>query len=226
MQLVFAQTQLTNGTAGFGGTHAWDDDTKDLAREFLRRGEKLLVLEGGRFELRLPVSAKDHAWVKNQLERRFLRSMPEEMIDRLGVEERRAAGGAPTDTNVSAEAVNVPGTGLRRAIEQAPSYRFFWDNEITLVRELELTRIGLGVLGSNELTIKKATGGLYHDALLQKLRESKEAIEDGLPDQELVRRFEAFGKRDAVLPPKVAEIRAKGGKGAKAEKNTKDEAGK
>ena len=223
---LFAQTQLASGTSGFGGTHMWDDDTKDLVLEFMRSGEKLLVLEGGRFELRLPVSAKDHAWVKNQLERRFLRSMPDEIIDRIGLVERRAAGGAPTDTSVSAEAVNVAGVGLHRAIEQAPSYRFFWDNEITFVRELELTRLGFGVLGSNELKITKATGGLYHDAFLLKLREDTEAIEDGLPEQEMARRFEAFGKRDAVLPSKLAEIRAKGGKGAKPEKNTKDEVGK
>ncbi|MBL8755537.1 MAG: hypothetical protein JNK15_19730 [Planctomycetes bacterium] len=223
---VFAQTQLANGTPGFGGSHAWDGDTKELVREFLRSGEKLLVLEGGRLEVRLPVSAKDHAWIKGQLEQRFLRHSPEEIIERLGVAERRQGGGDVTNTSIPEESVQVAGTALRREMAQSPSFRFFWDNEITFVRELELTRIGFGVAGSNEITIKKATGGLYHDALLQKLRENKETIEDGLPDQELARRFDEFRKRDAKLPGKVAEIRAKGGKGAKPEKNTKDEVGK
>jgi hypothetical protein len=214
---VFAQTQLANGTHGFGGNHMWDADTKELVQEFLRSGEKLLVLEGGRLELRLPVSAKDHAWFKDQLEQRFLRTSPAEMLDRIGVADRRQGGGDVTDTNIPLESVAVAGTALRREMERSPSFRFFWDNEITFVRELELTRAGFGVQGSNLLTIKKATGGLYHDALLQRLRESKEAIEDGLPDQELARRFDEFRKRDSKLPSRVAEIRAKGGKTPKAE---------
>jgi hypothetical protein len=211
---LFAQQQLLAGTAGFGGTHTWDADTKENLREFLRGGEKLILFERGRLEVRFPFSAADHAWFKNQLERRFLRSMPAEVIDRLGTAERRTAGGPPTDTSVAAENVQVPGIALAREIARAPSYRFFWDNEWSLAREETLTRVGLGVLGSRELRITKAAGGLYHDALLEKLREDKEAIEDGVPDQELARRFDAFREREAVLPPKVAELRAaaRGGK--------------
>ncbi len=209
---LFAQQQLLTGTSGFGGPRTWDRDTRENLREFLRSGEKLILLERGRLEVRLPFSAADHAWFKDQLERRFLRQMPDEVIDRLGLAERRGAGGSPTDTSVAAESVQVPGTALQREIARAPSYRFFWDNEWSLTREETLTRVGLGVLGSRELRITKATGGLYHDALLQKLREDKEAIEEGVPDQELARRFDAFRERDAVLPPKVAELRAgKGG---------------
>jgi hypothetical protein len=205
---LFAQQQLLSGTSGFGGSHPWDHDTRDNLREFLRSGEKLILFERGRIEVRLPFSAADHAWFKNQIERRFLSAMPSEITERLGVADRRAAGGSVTDTSVPAENVGVPGEALRREIERAPCYRFFWDNECSLVREADLTRVGIGVLGSRELRIVKATGGLYHDALLQELRAAKEPIEDGVPDQELARRFAAFGERAAVLPPKVAELRA------------------
>jgi hypothetical protein len=71
----------------------------------------------------------------------------------------------------------------------------------------ERTRVSFGVAGDRDLRIVKASEGLYHPALLDKLRANGETIEDGLPEQELVRRFDAFGKRDAVLPPKVAALR-------------------
>ena len=89
------------------------------------------------------------------------------------------------------------------------------DHEWSLVRTAERTTIVLGTGESPEMRLRKASDGLYHDALLKKLREADESIEDGLPDQELERRFVAFRGRDAVLPPKVAELRA--GKAAPAE---------
>jgi hypothetical protein len=209
---LWVQQQLLAGTPGRGGQHAWDADTRELVREFLRSGEKLLVVEPGRIELRLPLSAKDHAWFKGQMERLFVANLPREIVRRVGVEERRAGGGDPTDTNVADAGAVVPGERLRPEIERAPSYRFFWDNEVGFVREQELTRVSFGVGGDGELRLKKASEGLYHPALLDKLRAKGKVIEDGLPEQELVRRFEAFAGRDAVLPPKVAALRAGGDK--------------
>jgi hypothetical protein len=216
---LWVQQQLAGGTSGRGGRHAWDADTKDLVREFLRGGGKLLAIEPGRIEFRLPLSAKDHAWFKGQFERLVLANMPREIVRRSAVAQRREAGGDPADTAVTDDAAVVPGEQLRGAIERAPSWRFFWDNEVCFVREPELTRLSFGVAGDGpgELRIVKASEGLYHPALLERLRANGETIEDGLPEQELARRFEAFAKRDAVLPPKVAALRA-GGEGAAAGK--------
>jgi hypothetical protein len=205
---LWVQSQLLGGTPGRGSRREWDSDTKDLVREFDRSGEPFVSVEAGRIEMRLPMSAKDHAWFKNQLEMIFLDGAPREMVRRIGVADRRGGGGADsTDTSVTGESVTVPGERLRAELQRAPTYRFFWDNEVACVREAELTRLSLGVRGDKELRIKKASEGLWHPALLEKLREGGEAIEEGLPDQELARRFEAFQKRDAALPAKIAEAR-------------------
>jgi hypothetical protein len=195
------------GLRGSEGRHTLDDDTRELVRDFLRSGEKLFVLEPGRVELRLPFSQQDHAWVKAQLEDHFMDNMPREIVRRRSVAERRAAGGAVADTTASEATVNVPGEALRADIARAPSFRFFWDNDLSILRELELTTIGIGVAGQEQLRVDRAMGGLYHDALLKKLRADGVEIEDGLPDQELTRRFEQFRGREANLPPKVAALR-------------------
>lgn len=192
-----------------GEKHKFDADTKELVREFLRSGEKMLKVAPGRLELRLPLSPADHVWFKAQFEKLFLDNMPREMVRRVGVAERRATGGEPTNTMVRNESVQIDGGRLKEQMQMAPSYRFFWDNEWSIVRTPELTTVALGVGGGGDLQIKKASEGLYHDGLLKTLREKNEKIEDAVPDQELARRFAAFRERDAVLPPKLAELRAK-----------------
>ena len=202
------QTGFTGeGMRGLEGRHKLDDDTREILREFLRSGEKLLVVEPGRMEVRLPFSRRDHEWIKDQLEDHFMDNMPREVLRRSAVAARRAGGGSVTDTSLAEETVAIAGPALRKSIEQAPSFRFFWDNELTIRRDLELTTIGLGVAGQPELRVEVARGGLYHDALLQRLRTDGAEIEDGLPDQELARRFAAFGERDPVLPPRLAAKR-------------------
>jgi hypothetical protein len=191
-----------------GPDHQVDDDTKDFVREFLRSGQKLLLLEPGRMELRLPCSDRDHRWLKDQIEQHFLDNMPREIVRSSGVLARRAAGGEVTDTSIADAVVQIQGDQLRGDVQHAASFRFFWDNDLSIVREQELTRFGIGVAGAEQLRVKKAPYGLYHDLLLKTLRERGEAIEDGLPDQELARRFVQFRDRDAALPPKLAALRA------------------
>jgi hypothetical protein len=67
--------------------------------------------------------------------------------------------------------------------------------------------VGLGLRGSAETKVVKGSEGLYHPALLEKLRERGDKIEDGVPDQELARRFTAFCGRDAALPEELAARR-------------------
>ncbi len=203
---LWVQSQLLGGS----GDHKFDGETKELVTEFLRSGEKMLKIAPGRLELRLPLSPADHTWFKAQFEKLFLDNMPREIVRRTGVAERRAAGGAPTETMVRNADVKVGGEQLKEQVQKAASYRFFWDNEWSGVRTPELTTVALGVAGGQELRITKASDGLYHDALLKVLREKNEKIEESVPDQELARRFAAFRERDAALPPKLAEVRGKG----------------
>lgn len=199
------QVGLTGGWRGTDGEpHQLDDDTREFVRDFLRSGHKMLVVEPGRVELRLPLSAKDHVWLKKQLDSHFLDNMPREIVQRHAVAERRGAGDSVTDTSVTPASVAIGGGELEAAIARAPSYRFFWDNDFSIERTQERTTIGLGVAGDEELHVTKAASGLYHPKLLDALRERQEPIEDGVPDQEIARRFAAFHGRDAVLPPKLA----------------------
>lgn len=205
---IALQTAVTGKLSLHGAPHEVDDDTKDFLREFLRSGEKLLVIEPNRIELRLPCSAADHRWVKSQLEARMLNNTVREVVRETGIAAWRAAGGDATDTSIADAVVQIQGDRLLPSMQRVPSFRFFWDNELSIVREAELTRIGIGVASAEELRVTKAAEGLYHERMLTTLREKGEKIEDGLPDQELERRFAQFRGRDPVLPPKLAALRA------------------
>lgn len=202
-----AQAGLAAGIDG----HRLDGDTRELLREFQRGGEKMLVVEPGRIALQLPCSTKDHRWLKQQFEQRFLDNAPREMGRRVGVAKLRASGEDSTVTNVQQQSVELTGDQLKDSLRQSASFRFFWDNDFTIARSQELTTIGLGTAGDPELRIQKASDGLYHDSLHKALRERGDRIEEGLPDQELDRRFEAFRGRDAVLPAMLAEKRRTSG---------------
>jgi hypothetical protein len=196
------QAACVTGVPGLGD-HKLDEDSQENLREFLRSREPFLTIEKGRIELRLPLSKRDHKWFKQIIEDHFMDNMPREIARREVVAKRRADGHSVTDTTSADETVSIEGTALRQEIERAPSYRFFWDNEITFQRTQELTTIGIGTADDDELRIKKSPDGMYHDAFMQKLRDDKFQIEDGLPDQELTRRFEDFLTRDAKLPKQL-----------------------
>jgi hypothetical protein len=202
------QVALATGFDGYGPDHKVDGDTKDLIREFLRSGQKLLVVERGRIEFRAPCSAADNRWLKRQIEERFLSNGAREMARLQHISEARARG-KPVEARFHIESVDVPGGRLADRLRQSASFRFFWDNDFQVRRDRDLTAIGLGVPGSQELRIVKGTDGLYDDRLLKALRERGDKIEDGVPDQEIRRRFDAFGERDAILPGKLAAKRAK-----------------
>tara|TARA_R110002096_G_scaffold201250_2_gene385588 strand:- start:1573 stop:2610 length:1038 start_codon:yes stop_codon:yes gene_type:complete len=200
------QTATVKGIAQLGNKKL-DADSKENIREFLRGRGKFLTIEQGRIELRLPLSQSDFQRFKGAIEGRFMDNMPNEITRREAVAQRRKDGLSPTNTSVSNESVMIEGSALSKEIARAPTFRFFWDNDISIERTLEVTTIGLGVAGAEEIQVKKASAGLYHDAFLMKLRADKFQIEDGLPAQELFRRFNEFQARDAKLPTKLAAKR-------------------
>lgn len=184
--------KLLEQPVGEGGTqHEFDDTTRELLTEFLRGGQRLLQVEPGRIEIRLPCSDRDHRWAKDQLFEGLVEQLMGELRPRL-VADGKA---------VPAEPVMIA------ACRTSPTFRFFADNEWSLVREPGLTRLALGVKGADLLPIRIAAGGDYDDTLLRELRQRGEPIDERLGADELERRFTAFRGRDAVLPPRLAERR-------------------
>ncbi len=206
---VWVAEQLATGFDLGKETHRWDAETRDFVREFARSGEHILAVTKGRIELRLPLSGKDHSWLRGLTFRTFAEVAAKDAVRRDVVGQRRADGGSTTDVGVLDEAATV--WTKRAAADRFPAtapMRFLADNDWSMAREPELTRVALGVAGQRDLVLKKANDGLYHPELLTALREAKVAIEDSVPDQELARRFQAFTERAAVLPPAIAALRA------------------
>ena len=206
---VWVAAQLTTGSEIGDETHRWDADTRDFVREFARSGEHLLAVTKGRIELRLPLSGKDHSWLRGITVSALAEAAAKDAVRRDVVGQRRAEGGSTTEVGIVEAATTVwtKRAAADRVAATAPM-RFLADNDWSMAREPELTRIALGVAGQRDLVLTKAADGLYHPTLLAALREAKVAIEDNVPDQELARRFQAFTDRAAVLPPAVAALRA------------------
>lgn len=201
------ETNAASPLDSFGPAHTLDEDTQDLLREFFRSGNRMLQVEPGRIEVRLPCSTADHVWLKGQIERRFLHEAPGEMLQRRMVQEHRATGGDPNETSFEFAKATIDGSSLAAAVQGAPSFRFFWDNELSIVREKDITRIALGVKGEEQLVVRKASDGLWHDSFAKALRDKGETIEERVPEEELVRRFALFRARDPVLPKQLAALR-------------------
>lgn len=199
---------VTTGIEVNGQKRVFDDDTKELAQDFQRAKQKMLVVTPGRIELRLPISLADHRWLRQRAAAMLAEETSTAMVRRVGTAQRRANEGPPSETAVAPEAVALRGEELAKQLELTPIWRFFADNDVSVARAEGLTTIALGS-GEGEIRIVKAASGFYHDALLKKLRERGAAIEDGVPDQELGRRFAAFCERDPVLPPELAKARGK-----------------
>ncbi len=198
------QAGIAGGIDAYGPDHKLDGDTRDLVREFLRDGQKLLTLEPGRIVLRAPCSAADHAWLKDQVATHLRVNVRGEVLNEA-VRQRLAAG----EEGIDLDAIMVPARDLDGALQRSPSFRFFWENDISIQRDPELTTVTLGVAGQPDLRIRKASDGAYGESLLAALRERGDRIEAGVPDQEIERRFAAFREREAVLPPELAALRAK-----------------
>jgi hypothetical protein len=186
-------------------------DTRELLTEFLRSGEKMLTLEAGRIEFRLPCTKGDLQKLLLRFEELVLRDDAREMLRRLVVAQRRRDNGAITSTEIETDALQatLKVEELRSALRTATRSRFLWDNEFTLERGQEQQRIGLGVQGNGELGLVKASDGLYSDNFLKVLRERRHPIEEGVPDQEIRRRFADFLTRQAALPAGLQAARTK-----------------
>lgn len=202
---IAAQAAVVSGFRG----QKLESDTRELLTEFLRSGEKMVRVEEGRIELRVPCTPKDFRVLLGLVEGYTLANMPDDMARAAAAAKRRASGGETADTSVQGIDVVFGRNELRDSLGKAAGWRFFWDNDFTIDRSEELQVVGLGTRGRKELVVAKAGDGFYCDNFLKKVRERGDKIEDGVPDQELRRRYEAFLGRDAVLPPELQALREK-----------------
>ena len=190
------QASLVTGIQLRGKNKKPSRDTREFVREFLREDEPLLVLEGNRLALTIPFAQEDVQWLMGLLEDHFLVNVSAEQVR---IEQGFAKAGRKFETD----------NELRRAsLEQSPSYRFFWDNPVSLDRRFDHTTVALGTTDAEFLQLNKAKEGQYDTELLEHLRKDGRTIEEGVPDAELLRRFTEFRERDVKLPPKLASKRS------------------
>ncbi|MCA8973726.1 MAG: hypothetical protein KDC98_03345 [Planctomycetes bacterium] len=202
---VVAQGAMLGGFRGI----KLDADSRELMTEFVRSGEKMVTVEAGRIQLRLPLSSSDFGTVLKELEQHFLTNVPTDITRRIVVEKHRAAGEDSTVGADELDEVKLSRNDLSNGLRTAAGWRFFWDNEFTIERGEELQTVGIGARGNRELVVRKASDGLYCDNFLKALRERGDKIEDGVPDQEIRRRFDEFRQRAAVMPEALRLLREK-----------------
>jgi hypothetical protein len=174
-----------------------DQQTHEAFKAMLESGEHLLSITNGRIEMRLPLSDGDHRIMK--------RSIEHELLSKL--EETITNAGTSDDETKPATPKKFTALETRQEVAQAPFFRFIWDNPISMQRTKNLTTIGIGVTNADELHIKKASEGAYDNELQRRLTYNRTAIEMGLPDEELQRRFTAFRAREAKLPFMLRKLR-------------------
>lgn len=194
------------------GAHEIDEETTDLLTDILRGREDAISLVGTVLRARIPCSDRDHRWLKRYLEDRLLTNYRAEMF-RHRVRQLQEDDILPKpetgeeEPEVDPAQVAIPIQAFEDMTRQSPSWRFFWDNDITFERSEGLTVIAVGLPHVEENRIHKAPEGRYDDRLLKLLRERNETIEESVPIQEIERRFADFHDREAHLPPALAEIR-------------------
>lgn len=175
--------------------HRFDAETRDVVREFLRSDEALLTLDGNRLAAHLPFSRADLQVLIGAFEKEMLTTFQRELA-------ATAAAEAYTDEAIPADAM-----GPMHALSRSPSFRFFWDNPLSIERRPELLTIALGTRDATPLHLRKSPDGEYDTLLLEAMREQGTKIEDGIPLAEIERRLDDFRGRDAVLPPSLAAQR-------------------
>lgn len=214
-------TQMLGKKIGRDG-HELDDDTEELLLEVTRGRLDVVRLEGSAVVLTLPCSDRDHAWL--------LRQLGDELLPDLGREfAQRLFDGMPKEAPKPAEAsetrtVSMAGDGTRkladadtritatraemeRQFAALAKARFLFVNPWSLSRTAEQTVFTLGFPHAKTNTITKPPTGLDRKNLRAMLDAAKIPYEQGVPDQELHRRFDEFHGRAAVLPVLLKEKR-------------------
>ena len=165
--------------------NGWPEAATQRFADYIEQGNALIKADGCCFEARLPIREQDHAPVK-----RFV----------IGDSEQKPADAAPAQQPAAGpRPVKRGRSGAAPPPSPSP-------NPLTVRRDGDVTIVRYGTPGSAAMRVDVQCGK-GDTELLDELRRLDEAIEVGVPDQALLRRFAEFGKRDAVLPPALAKLR-------------------
>ncbi|MBK8101275.1 MAG: hypothetical protein IPK26_29690 [Planctomycetes bacterium] len=214
-------TQILGQKLGPDG-HEFDDDTKELLLEVTRGRLDVVQLQGSAVVVTLPCSDADHAWMLRQLGDRLLgevgRQLAQRLFDTMQTNEAKPADASETRT-VSTSGhgtrsmagpdakITATRTEIQRHLAALAEARVLFANPWTLQRTAEQTVFTLGFPHAKTNTVTKPPTGLDRKNLQAMLDEAKIAYEQGVPDQELQRRFQEFHGRAAVLPVLLKERR-------------------
>ena len=165
--------------------NGWPEAAKQRFLNYMEQGNALVTADGCCFEVRLPIREQDNDPVK-----RFV----------IGDSEKKPAEAAPAQQQVAGP---KPVKRRRSGAASPPSSS---PNPLTVRREDDVTIVRYGTPGAAAMRVDVECGK-GNTELLDELRKLDETIEVGVPDQALLRRFAAFGERDAVLPPALAKLR-------------------
>ena len=165
--------------------NGWPEAATQRFLDHMEQGNALITADGCCFDVRLPIREQDHDPVK-----RFV----------IGDSEKKPADAPPAQQ----PAAGPRPVKLRRSGAAPPPPPR--PNPLTVRRDGDVTIVRYGTPGAAAMRVDVACGK-GNTELLDELRKLDEAIEVGVPDQALLRRFAEFGERDAVLPPALAKLR-------------------
>lgn len=208
------QTQVLHKP--LAGGHELDDDTKELLQDVVRGRSQIVSLQGSAIVLTLPCSDADHRWLMQRLGDELLDDVGRELGGRLwrmqspkpeGADVAGGHGGEAPDQTSPDTMITIARKQLQEAVVKAAETRFLFENPINLQRLEDRTVLSLGWPHVEDNVLQKGHDDRYRPNLEPLLRERKIAFEQGVPEQEIERRFAAFHARAAVLPPDLAAMR-------------------
>ena len=185
-ELLFSQF----GTA-VDQENGWPEAAREAFASYVEQGGPVITADGCSFEMHLPIREQDHAPIR----RYVLGDLSEGPVAAKPVASSKQPDASP-------RRVTRKGVGGARPASPKP-------NDLTVRREGDVTVVRYGAPGAVSMRVEVACGE-GDTKLLDELRVRGEPIEAGVPDQALLRRFAAFGERDAKLPPRLARLRRAG----------------
>lgn len=219
---VYVQTTLLAGD-GLARGHEFDDETRELVGEFVRGRGQFVSLEGAALRIQLPFSAADQRWFMDRISGELLEGIVNDICDRIETEGAIAARAEAREEGLlddddpdepwkadygnlrpNKESAEFSLNRAKALMHASAFVGLLRDNPWSLSRERERLVFTLGFDGEASQVLTKPSSGRYEPQLLEALQARGTEIEVGMPEAELLRRFEAFRGRDAVLPEAYA----------------------
>lgn len=198
------------GEPAYGIT--FDTETLKSLDAFLAAKGQILSVDDGCIRLQLPLSAASHRGFKSMLFRAVAGDIAYQSTSEV------LATVATENDSVKLKAMWDALNQQQATTELFGWLKDFVENDISFSRSPSTTTIRVGLPGESPLTLRLSpesndSPSVDNPTVSPKLRDHLQAanfdIEDGIPNAEIMRRFETFGTRAAILPKKLIEHRRK-----------------